>query len=341
LAERLQKGTLTWSILDTVPYPGKQDDIQFVDRQTGWYVNGQGFIYKTVDGGERWTQVLHKPGTYFRALGMVDTNLGFAGNIGPDYFPGVTDATPLYRTVDGGTTWSAVKEVTSAMITGVCAIDVLKSKFVNAGQLQDRVTIRAAGRVGGPAHIVTSRDGGQTWKSQDMSAHAAMIFDIKFLDEQTGFVCAASHSDVAQAHARILKTKDGGKTWRVVYESKRTLELAWKCAFPTAKTGYASLLNYSQDPNDRQRYVAKTVDGGESWKEIPLAAEPGLAQFGVGFITEDIGWVGAKDGLWMTVDGGARWTHQKIGHAINKIRVVGGPENPLVFAIGKEVLRLK
>src|SRR5690349_10266212 len=75
-----------WSKLNTVAFPGKQDDIFFTNPNSGWYGNGKGLIYKTEDGGLTWKEVLKQPGTYFRAMGFVDENHGYAGNIGPDYF---------------------------------------------------------------------------------------------------------------------------------------------------------------------------------------------------------------------------------------------------------------
>ena len=125
-----------------MPFPGKQDDIFFVDAETGWYGNGKGFVYKTTDGGETWNQVWHRDGTFVRALGFVDRQTGFAGNIGPNYFPGVKDPRPLYRTDDGGKTWRPVKAVDGGKIVGVCAIDVLQAEF-EAGH---RVVVLEKGR---------------------------------------------------------------------------------------------------------------------------------------------------------------------------------------------------
>jgi hypothetical protein len=58
---------------------------------------------------------------------------GFAGNIGTNYFPNVTDTTPLYETSDGGDTWKPVAGVTEQMIKGICAIEIVKKPFINAG----------------------------------------------------------------------------------------------------------------------------------------------------------------------------------------------------------------
>src|SRR3974390_2867388 len=117
-----------WVKLPTAPYTlnDKQDAIAFADALTGWYGNGTGRIYRTDDGGEAWTAIWTKQGTYVRALEFADAQTGFLGNIGPGYFPGVTARHPLYVSQDSGGHWTAVRPVAGRQIVGVCAIDVLK-----------------------------------------------------------------------------------------------------------------------------------------------------------------------------------------------------------------------
>ena len=77
---------ITWKKLETEAYKGKQDDITFVDENTGWYVNGGGNIFHTQDGGTTWQNQLKKEGTFFRIIAFIDKNVGFAGTVGTDYF---------------------------------------------------------------------------------------------------------------------------------------------------------------------------------------------------------------------------------------------------------------
>ncbi len=333
--------TYAWRKLDTVPYKGKQDDIFFVDPDRGFYVNGAGFIYGTKDGGGHWSERISKPGTYFRAIGFLDARTGFAGTIGTDYFPGVTDTTPLYATRDGGETWAPVPGIAGEPVKGLCAIDVLHIPFINAGRLDTRTVIHAAGRVGGPAVLVTSTDGGASWTSRSMAGQAGMILDVKFLDAKTGFLCAGSDTEVERSHALILKTTDGGETWVKKYESSRPFENVWKCAFPSAKVGYATVQSYDESADASRRYVAKTSDGGETWTELPLVNDARVREFGVGFLDEETGWVGAMPGGFQTVDGGKTWTPAEIGKATNKIRILHTQDGGAVgYAIGFDVYKL-
>lgn len=328
-----------WVRLPTEPYRGKQDDVFFVDRMTGWYGNGKGRLFKTTDGGRTWASQMDRPGTFIRALGFVDANLGFMGNIGPGYFPGVTDPTPLYRTRNGGTSWEPV-EIAGPTVTGICAIDVRQSRFIDSGNLAGRVTVRAAGRVGGPALLATSRDGGETWSSEDLSALTAMILDIHFIDDRTGFVAGASEADVEKSKAVVLRTTDGGRTWTKVYQGDRTFELTWKLSFPSASVGYVTIQSYNPDKAVTERVFAKTTNGGRIWNEMPLVKDAAVREFGVGFVTERRGWIGAVPNGFETFDGGRSWAPIAMGSAVNKIRVVRDGSTAAIFGIGAELHRL-
>jgi photosystem II stability/assembly factor-like uncharacterized protein len=330
-----------WQKLDTVAYRGKQDDIFFLNADLGWYVNGGGKIYKTIDGGKTWIEKLSQPGTFFRTVGFVNEKVGFAGNIGIDYFPGVTDTTPLYMTDDGGDTWRAVSAIDGPTVKGLCAIDVLHTKFINSGVLDSRTVIHAGGRVGGPAFLLRSVDGGKTWKSQDVSAHTKMILDVKFFDENRGFIMGASDTNTENSNALIIATQDGGATWKKVYQSNRPFEITWKASFPTRDTGYVTIQNYNPDKTISQRHVAKTTDGGATWNEIPLVNDYAVRQFGVGFVDEKIGWVGTTTGGYQTIDGGATWTIvAEMGRASNKVRIIRDGNGFVAYAIGLDVRKI-
>lgn len=327
-----------WRTLPTAAYPGKRDDIAFADATHGWYGTGKGDLFATSDGGESWAKIASKPGTFIRALGFVDSRTGFIGNVGTGYYPGVTDTVPLYRTDDGGVSWTPV-DLGGATMEGVCAIDIVRTQAIYQGTLQDRTIITAGGRVGGPAALIRSEDGGQSWRVIDLNAQTGMILDVHFRDAQVGFVAASSDRDVKSANAQILMTRDGGRTWREVFRTARPAELVWKMAWPSATVGYATVQSYDRDNPDK--VVAKTVDGGLTWTELPLVSDPKAVELGIGFVDEMHGWVGSTAGGFATVDGGRSWTPAPVAVAANKFRMVPTPGGAMsVYAIGTEVQRL-
>jgi photosystem II stability/assembly factor-like uncharacterized protein/dienelactone hydrolase len=328
-----------WKKLNTSRYPGKQDDITFINENEGWYVNGYGSIYHTKNSGETWEKQLEKKGTFFRCIAFVDSLRGFAGTVGTDYFPNVTDTIPLYGTTDGGKTWNPVS-YSGPYVKGLCAMDIVKEQYINHGKIDYKIHIYGVGRVGSPANMMVSHDGGLTWTSNSMNSDCKMLFDIKMFDKNNGIVCAASDEDMEKSNALILKTSDGGKTWKKVYQSNRPFEGTWKASFPTKEVGYVTIQSYNPDPNVKQQRIAKTTDGGETWNEINLVEDAGAREFGIGFIDENHGFVGTMNSGYETKDGGKTWTKVNLGMACNKIRIYKDANRKVYgYAIGVDVMK--
>ena len=329
-----------WKKINTERYPGKQDDITFINEKEGWYVNGYGSIYHTQNGGETWEKQLEKKGTFFRCIAFVDSLRGFAGTVGTDYFPNVTDTIPLYGTSDGGKTWNPVSYA-GPYVKGLCAMDIVKEQFINHGKTDYKVHIYAVGRVGSPANLMVSHDGGLTWTSNSMNKDCKMLFDIKMFDKNNGFACAASDEDLEKSNAVILKTSDGGKSWKKVYQSERPFECTWKASFPTKEVGYVTIQSYNPDSNAKQQRIAKTTDGGNTWNEINLIEDAGAREFGIGFIDENHGFVGTMNSGYETKDGGLTWAPVNLGKACNKIRIYKDANGKIYgYAIGVDVFKL-
>lgn len=330
-----------WNKLENAPrYRGKQDDIAFINENKGWYVNGSGKIYSTKDGGENWELIFNKPGTFFRCIGFIDSLVGFVGNIGTEYFPKVSDTIPLYKTIDGGKNWTPVL-YDGPRVKGLCAIDIVKVPYSNHGVFDYKYHINAGGRVGGPSFLLQSSDNGNTWHSKSMEDNCGYILDIKFFNEKDGIICAATNTSFDKQNALILKTTDGGNTWENVYQSQRSFEITWKMSFPSKDIGYVTIQSYNRDSTVIERYLAKTTNGGDTWEEIDLTEDFKCREFGVGFINENIGWVGSIYTGYETRDGGKSWKKVDIGKAVNKIRIINSKNKFTCYAIGSNIYKLE
>lgn len=328
-----------WKKLNTEPYKGKQDDIYFINESTGWYINGHGKIYKTTNGGNDWQLQLDQKGSFFRCLAFIDSLTGFVGTVGTEYFPGVTDTIPLYKTTDGGKTWAPVA-YTGPYIKGLCSIDIIKEQFINHGEIGYKYHIYAVGRVGSPANILISHDGGNHFFSQSMSAHCDALYDIKMFDKTHGFA-AASVGENETMFACVLKTEDGGKHWEKVYQSARPYETCWKLSFPSKDVGYGTIQSYDPDTNKKTQVFIKSEDGGKTWRESVLCQDYNARPFGVGFVNEDYGYIGTKNSGYKTENGGKSWEKIDLGMACNKIRILKSPIGKVYgYAIGVGVYKL-
>jgi len=65
-----------------------------------------------------------------------------------------------------------------------------------------------------------------------------------------------------------------------------------------------------------------------------------VREFGIAFLDERVGWVGAMPRGFETRDGGATWQPSNFGNAVNKIRIVREKERATVFALGVELWKL-
>ncbi len=314
-----------WKWLENSPVTyGKQDDVFFINENLGWSVNGQGNIFKTTDGGKTWNNVLKQPGTYFRCIAFVDSLHGFAGNIGTDYYPGVKDTIPLYETFDGGTSWKAMTTFSGPFPKGICNLNIL-----------DKDHIYGSGRVGGPCFFIKTEDGGKTWSSQNLNDKLGMLIDVNFHSVKEGFLFGGNSASTESERSVILATTDGGKTWQQRFISKDTMEMCWKVSFPSAKVGYVSVLGY-----DAHSTFIKTIDGGKTWNEYKLI-EYGYETKGIGFINDNVGWVGGERGtlpVMKTLDGGKTWKPDySLGPYVNRFRFINGKVG---YAIGSTIYKI-
>ncbi len=302
---------------------GKQDDIFFTTPLHGFAVSGPAArVYRTDDGGETWSPVFHSATTYFRSLLFVDDQHGFASNLGPIPGTGITDPNVLYETMDGGDHWAAVTEIDGPMPTGIC--NQTKS---------DADHLVAVGRVMGPSFLMRSSDAGAHWTSSDLGAQLQMLIDARFPSPTEGIVVGGTAANPMRC--TILRTTDG-TTFDTVFTAAGANTLCWKIAFPSDRVGYVSIQSLGAGTGT----FAKTTDGGATWTEMPLTPTP-YAGIGMGFITEDIGWISSEDSsqpTYRTIDGGETWTEDAVLRSpLNRFRFV---DARTAYAIGGSVYKL-
>jgi photosystem II stability/assembly factor-like uncharacterized protein len=115
----------------------------------------------------------------------------------------------------------------------------------------------------------------------------------------------------------ISTTSDAGKTWKQVFQCATKVEINGLTQntgcelnalhFPTAAIGYAVGGSMSDGPGQGFFVVAKTEDGGESWKVVSTVGN--VAHAGtVFFINSTTGFTRNNDGkFYATADGGLTW----------------------------------
>src|SRR5690606_22690609 len=188
-------------------------------------------------------------------------------------------------------------------------------------------TIYGCGAYFEPAFIIKSTDSGQTWDVIDMSAYATSLVEVLFIDEQNGFAAGGNTNGGV-----ILKTTNGGQTWTEIYNTGIPGEQVWKLQIlPSNPNIFFASVN-SFPPLDGK--LLKSTNGGQSWtsRNVP---DPVIQ--GVGFITENHGWMGGHNsGFLETTDGGQTWNDTGFGWSLNRFQVFN--EN-LVYCSGQSIYK--
>jgi photosystem II stability/assembly factor-like uncharacterized protein len=313
---------LNWQPIAGAPANAfRHDDIFFSDVTRGWAVNADGQIWRTLDSGNSWTQLVNQPQTYFRCVGFIDSLKGFAGNLGANSWGPSTDTNCLYQTLDGGISWTPVTNISGPRPLGLCGINVFDDSVINV-----------CGRVEGPAFFMRSEDGGASWTSTDMSGYAQSLVDCYFFSRDSGFVVGGTDSVFTNSYAVVLFTSDGGNTWSSVHTSTHLQTHCWKISFPSDNVGYVSV-----ECNTAPYVFLKTVNGGQSWQEMSYTTTaPAMVQ-GVGFINDSTGWLGGFSRTYFTNDGGATWTGSLLNQKLNRMRFIN---DSMGYAVGATIYRI-
>lgn len=144
-----------------------------------------------------------------------------------------------------------------SLCAGAQAIEVLQTGREVSLRGLSVVTDRVIWASGSKGTVAKSLDGGKTWNWMTVPGYEARDFrDIEAFDENNALVIAIAHP------AHILRTNDGGKTWRLVYEN-------------SAKGMFLDAMDFTGDENgivvgdvvNGHLFLARTADGGNTWRE--------------------------------------------------------------------------
>ena len=117
---------------------------------------------------------------------------------------------------------------------------------------------------GSAGSVGRSVDGGETWAWTTVKGFEKIDFrDIEAFDKNTAIIMGIADP------AYILKTTDGGANWKVVFEDTSKGMFLDAMEFWNEQSGIVI-----GDPIGDKIFIARTFDGGETWRGIPTANIP-------------------------------------------------------------------
>lgn len=109
-----------------------------------------------------------------------------------------------------------------------------------------------------------SIDGGKSWNWMKVKGFNKTDFrDIEAFDANTAVIMGID------TPAIILRTIDGGKNWKVVFENHSKGMFLDAMDFGNDRNGIVI-----GDPINQRFFIAKTLDGGKTWQDIPEQKRP-------------------------------------------------------------------
>jgi photosystem II stability/assembly factor-like uncharacterized protein len=281
---------------------------------------GQG-VYKSTDAGRTWALVgLEQTGRIPRlVIDPKNPDVVLACALGHAYGP--QPERGVFRTTDGGKTWSRTLFVDEHTGCSDIAMDLNNPRILFAGmwQLEIHTWGRTSGGAGGG--LYASRDGGATWKK---------LTGRGLPTRPVGKVAVAiSHSNPDRVYAlietgdgqpwdgketdagQIFRSDDGGETWRVVSYDHLAM----------GRPHYYSRMAVATDNEDEAYFLtasfAKTIDGGQTLTLLQRDEAPGGDHHDMWIdpTNADRMIVAHDQGLSISINRGRTWFKQRLTNA--------------------------
>jgi photosystem II stability/assembly factor-like uncharacterized protein len=282
-------------------------DVQAVSKDRAVVVGYGGKVLETRDRGRNWTVLSSGTDVALYGVHFVNDDRGWI--VGQDGL--------ILSTADGGKSWTTQESnATFEESDGA----VKRAYLFNV----DAVDATHAWAVGDRSILVSTSDGGKTWRArkvpmeadlsggQSLAAADPILYDIKFVDAQNGWIVGE--------FGKILRTRDGGETWKE--QTKSLLE----------GTEFFDLLDlptlFGIDARDEQNavaagleaHIARTRDGGTKWTyDTTDGGDVKLVDplYDVVEFADGRGWaVGAAGQVVQTRPGSGVWNRADIGQDV-------------------------
>jgi len=228
--------------------------VSAVNEQVAWASGAGSTILRTEDGGLTWQNFIVSPDNLdFRDIDAVDAQTAYVMSIGNG------PASRIYKTTDAGRTWKVQFRNKDEKVF----LDAMSFWDANHG-------IAFGDSVDKQFYILTTADG-RTWSrvpatnlppaQENEGAFAASGTNIALFGKSYAWIGTG-----AAAKSRVLRTTDGGRTWKVADTPLASGPSSgiFSIAFRDAKHGVIAGGDYKKE-QEAVDNLAVTSDGGVTW----------------------------------------------------------------------------
>ncbi|HET6892845.1 MAG TPA: hypothetical protein VFH31_17200, partial [Pyrinomonadaceae bacterium] len=269
-------------------------------------------VYKSTDAGDNWTNLGLKESERISKILVDPTNTDTVYVCATGKLWSDSDERGVYKTTDGGKTWTKVlKGANASTGCSMLSLDQKNPKTIYAGMWDFRRrgwTFRSGGD--GPtafsgSGLFKSTDGGATWTELDEKSAKGLPAKPW---GRVAVTVAPSKPSVVYAFIEaeppkngLYRSEDGGQTWVALDRSQM---MVWRPFY------FAHLI---VDPkNENKVYkpdlgLIVSTDGGKSFSNISGGAHGDFHDVWINPNNTDHVITGDDGGLWYSYDGGNRW----------------------------------
>jgi photosystem II stability/assembly factor-like uncharacterized protein len=278
--------------------------LAFPDATDGWAVADRS-ILATSDGGATWTS--QTTDAALMDVSFPDASNGWVVGAGGPF----GQQAVILHTSDGGSSWQTQYSGPKLYgeFNGLNSVDSVDADHAWVTGLAVSSTRSSVG---------ATTDGGAHWKFVAVGRARSVLADaVSFVNDKRGWVVCAPYND-SVAPSTILRTTDGGLTWKLQDTTKRQVTLR-DIAFVDRLHGWA--VGMSSDTRGAC-IVLTTRNGGRTWSRQNLSCPGVWAGAQVRFADRLHGWVVCGPVIWATVDGGRHWRIQRPGGEVGAVAFV-------------------
>ena len=221
----------------------------------------------------QWYQQHSEPGGYYLEIDFTSTNNGWVAGLWK-----------MMRTTDGGNDWITLidRPQSNTLIQAISFVNDTTGWYVEQNGDESNCT------------IYKTSNGGDDWVPQYISPQFTLIWDLQFINQNTGFCLGQD-----LYYPKLWKTTDGGSSWNIITIDNVNAHNLFKLFFIDPLIGWAG-----------GDWLYKTTDGGLSWN---MLSGPFFDEFDdIQFTNSDIGWYSGFFGINKTTDGGSTWYNKQL-----------------------------
>lgn len=270
-------------------------DLEEIGPFMGRFQRTEGIVYKTIDGGQNWTQVL-SGGNLFKDI-IIDPKNPDVVYVGSGIFDRhqLEKTEGVYKSIDSGTTWTQINNGINNLYVTTIKFDPLDSnKIWGTTGMENQFGTDLEHQEGA---VIVTKDGGKNWtEAKKGRVEARQIYSALGISPSNPNIIYASGEGV------FVKSDDGGKTWVETGLGPRG-------------TNAGIPIDITVDPNDENIvYVAsyiggifKSTDGGKTWISSSFGYS-GAETRGIAIKNDNRTiFTTARTGIFLSEDKGINW----------------------------------